>query len=90
MKHNHWEHARPGETIEGGFIVCQRGANNRRLRYSLSAERQGHPIFEHGNLDAATKEAQRLAMQHPGKAFCVLQEVGRARIEVQQTQKVTS
>jgi len=47
------------------------------------------PTHKHPTLDAAKKEAMRLAAENPGRDFVVLQSVGAARVPVQFVQHDT-
>ncbi len=40
---------------------------------------QGQPTFRHPSAYLATREAERLARQHPGKTFVVLEAIGAVR-----------
>ncbi len=41
----------------------------------------GVPVFRHNSLQAARKEAERLAKQHVGQSFTVLESVATVRAE---------
>jgi hypothetical protein len=57
-----------GEQINGGFCVIRRGDKTGRLRPS------SWPM-EFATEQAATDEANRLAMKHPGQLFAVWRQV---------------
>lgn len=42
-------------------------------------ERCGPPTFKHYTLDAAKREAERLALNNPGERFHVLESLGTVR-----------
>lgn len=67
---------RDNETIGGGFFVFKRGDRTGRIGIATRFP------FEHGSLEQALAEAERLAALHPGKTFEVFKgALHRARVE---------
>jgi len=66
---------KPKSEIGGGFIIHRR--NKRNGKYQ-----PGRAPHEHGSLEIAKAEAERLAQNNPGHSFCVMQQVFRVRMEL--------
>lgn len=60
---------RKGETIGGGFLIFRRGKTTGRIGISTTLP------FEHPSLEAALREAARLAALTPGETYAVFQQV---------------
>jgi hypothetical protein len=66
-----------GEVVGGGFFVFRRGKRSKRLRFKQDAI-NGVAVFlpfEHPDMDAALREAARLAHRNPGENYFVFQQV---------------
>lgn len=59
---------RPGETIEGGFIVVERTPGKRRLRPASWP-------FEVASMREAVTSVERLCQLYPDRNFAILQQV---------------
>lgn len=68
-----WHYARlgRGEVVGGGFFVFRRGETTGRIKVNPAKL-----PFEHGTLEAAQREAKRLAAASPGITFSIFQQVG--------------
>ena len=54
------------------------GGTTKYRFWMVYGEGQGAPTYKHDSEEAASEEAQRLALRNPGCAFYVLKGVGRA------------
>ena len=70
MKKPNYFKERPGEKITGGWFVFGRHSTSKRVRVPT----QGFP-FEHPDYESALTEAHRLSGLHPGKTYCVMQQM---------------
>lgn len=59
-----------GEVIGGGYIIFRRGKKTGRVGYKPHS----YP-FEHGSLESAEKEVQRLMDENPGERFSIFVEL---------------
>ena len=66
-------HTRPNEVIGGGFFVFRRGNYANRVK-------PGPLPFEHGTFESAQTEAIRLANEHPGLKFIILQDLAAVQV----------
>lgn len=62
------DHARPPQTIGGGFLIACRDPKTGRLR------KVGATPYEHGSIPEAEAEAHRLAARYR-QEFCIFSEV---------------
>lgn len=67
---------RKEEVIGGGYFVFRRGDDTGRIRPS-------NWPFEHPTLDAARREAAKLAAQNPGYRFDILHVCGSALVQAE-------
>ena len=74
-----------GEVVGGGYIVIRRGDYTNRLRVpGIKAVGKSPNMwgpFEYPTVEAAYAEAARLSHLHPGKTFCVFQQINAVKAE---------
>lgn len=61
---------RKGETIGGGFLIFRRGKRTGRIGVKLKSL-----PFEHGSLESAQTEVERLTKANPGETFVIFQQI---------------
>lgn len=66
-----WHKARVanGEVVGGGYFVFRRGETTGRIKINPAKL-----PFEHGTLESAQREANRLSLLHPGVTFSIFQQ----------------
>lgn len=61
---------RKGEVIGGGFLIFRRGKRTGRVGVKMKSL-----PFEHGSLESAQTEVERLTKANPGERFVIFQQI---------------